>query len=172
MKVLCIKNGFVMNALVVSDLSAFQSSCSAFCAQFDSVIADDGTPRPWATDSTSLSLDELKQFRFTQIDKQTDELFKLGYTFRGVQFSLSGEAQRFLTAMYCVRENPAFVYPVRYNSLDDTGYVDLAAASDIEEMYLTAIGTGRVYLGSGTALKDSIRAATTIEDVTAVVDTR
>jgi outer membrane murein-binding lipoprotein Lpp len=39
-------------------------------------------------------------------------------------------------------------------------------------MYLAAVGTARTYLSGGTSLKNEVRAATTIDEVNAIIDNR
>ena len=70
------------------------------------------------------------------------------------------------------KHDPAFTYPVKWNTLDDSDVIEIADSSALHTFYLTALGTYRTHVDSGTTLKDSVRAATTIAEVDAVEDTR
>lgn len=115
-------------------------------------------------------LSELKEFRYDQIDQRTGELISAGYTYATKQFSLSQNAQLNLTGADNARTD--LTYPVTWNSIDDTDTYDVTDATDLHNMYLTALGTKKAHLDSGTALKDQIRAAVDIPAVDAVVDNR
>ena len=109
------------------------------------------------------------------IDRRTRELIDGGFEYpasSGVYFSLSAESQRTLMGLNQERDAVEIAYPVVGNSKDDTTTVALAAAADIRAFYFTALGTVRAHKDSGTALKDQVRAATTVAAVNAVADAR
>jgi hypothetical protein len=118
------------------------------------------------------SLEQLKMSRYKAIDGRTGELIDLGYVYSGVPLSLSLEAQLRIEGMDRARNETYVVYPVEWNSLDDSTKAVLADATELHTMYMTALGTLRARVDSGTALKDQIRAATTRAEVEAVVDNR
>lgn len=123
-----------------------------------------------AVDDTDLPA--YKTDKFAAIDAKTVELITAGYAFAGKQFSLSIPAQTKLMGINQVRTDPAVVYPIRWNTIDDTDHYDIPDAATVLNFYLTAVGTYRGHVDSGTALKDSVRAATTQAEVDAVVDNR
>jgi hypothetical protein len=117
-----------------------------------------------------VTLDEAKAEAFERIDARTDELFASGFEFNGHRYSLTNEAQsRFLTMLIT---KDLIGYPIVYNSIDDTYQLEIGSAAETQAFVFTALGTGRAYLDSGTALKDAVRQAATVEDVSAVVDPR
>jgi len=115
-------------------------------------------------------LSELKEFRHDEIDTRTGELIALGFTYSTKQFSLSTNAQINLTGADNARTD--LTYPITFNTIDDLDTYDVTDATDMHDMYLQALGTKKTHLDSGTALKDSIRAAADIAAVDAVVDNR
>lgn len=110
--------------------------------------------------------------KMASVDERTVELITTGFSYSGQKFSLSIPAQSKMTAAHQIKDHPLFVYPVDWNSVDDNSVYSIQDADDMDAFYLTAIGTIRAYLDSGTSLKDQVRAATTIAEANAVVDPR
>lgn len=116
-----------------------------------------------------------KEIKFQEIDARTVELVNQGFTFppgSGMVFSLSIPGQIKLLGIEVLRNDPAMVYPIRFNTIDDRNAIDLANATAVHNMALTAFGTYRGYVDSGSALKDQVRACTTVDQVNAIVDPR
>ncbi len=120
-----------------------------------------------------------KTAKVTAVDAKTDELIALGFTFDSMQFSLSLGAQMKMVGTHQIKDALALTYPINWNSIDDEDVYAIGAGTDhaadaaiLDAFYLTGLGTLRAHLDSGTALKDSVRAATTIAAVDAVVDSR
>lgn len=116
-----------------------------------------------------------KPDRIRAIDQRTTQLIDKGFEFppgSGVRYSLSVESQSKLLGMDSLRDDPLFTYPVVYNSIDDLGEIAIPDSATIHSFFLMAVGTYRAHLDSGTALKAQIRAATTQEELDAVVDDR
>jgi hypothetical protein len=106
------------------------------------------------------------------IDARTDELISLGFTYASKQFSLTLTAQAKMMGTHQVKDNPALVYPINWNTIDDADVYAIQNAADLAGFYLTGLGTVRARLDSGTALKDQVRAAATVAAVDAIVDSR
>jgi hypothetical protein len=119
-----------------------------------------------------MTLDQLKEERLKEIDARTDQLIDGGFIYNSVLLSMSIESQVRLEGADRNRNDPAMSYPIRWNSLDDSDAVDLTDATELHTMFLTALGTLRARIDSGTLLKDAVRAATTVAEVDAVVDGR
>jgi len=119
-----------------------------------------------------VSLSEYKQTKTDAIDDRSEELILAGYTYASKQFSLSSNAQTNILAMDTNRVDPAITYPITFNTIDDQDTYDVANATDMHGMFLTALGTKKAILDSGTALKNSVRAAVDKAGVDAVVDNR
>lgn len=118
------------------------------------------------------ALSPVKATKIIDIDTRTAELIDLGFTYASKQFSLSIPAQSKMMGTHQVKDNPALVYPINWNTIDDLDSYSIVNSADLDGFYLTALGTVRAHLDSGTVVKDSVRAATTIAEVDAVVDTR
>lgn len=109
------------------------------------------------------------------IDQRTRELIEQGFEYpaaSGQILSLSAEMQRTLEGLHQAKDDPAVIYPIEWNFKDNSGKLALVSAADVGAFYLTALGTVRAHRDAGTALKDSIRTATTIVAVEAIVDNR
>ena len=121
-------------------------------------------------DATNLA--GMKAARIVAVDLRTDELIAQGFAFAGKVFSLSLAAQAKMTGIHAVKDHPAITYPIVWNTKDDLDHHSLASAAEVEGFYLTALGTIRAHLDSGTALHDAVNAATTQAELDAVVDLR
>ena len=71
-----------------------------------------------------------------------------------------------------LKDDQALVFPINWNTKGDEDTYTIADSADLHAFYLTAVGTLRSHLDSGTVLKDAVRAATTIAAVDAVEDNR
>jgi hypothetical protein len=114
-----------------------------------------------------------KTQKIAAIDSNTHALIAAGFqypTSTGQIFSLSDNAQRTLLDADVQRND--LTYPVVWNTKDDTGTFALPNAATLHAFVLTGSTTIRAHLDSGTALKDQVRAATTIAEVDAVTDAR
>ena len=120
----------------------------------------------------ALSLDEYKDVRFKEIDATTFERISLGFSYNNLVFSLSQNAQINILGMDEVRNDPAMSYPIEYSTIDDLGHYSVVDATDLHTMYLTALGTKKAWVDSGTTLKDAVRAATTDSEVQSIIDNR
>lgn len=120
--------------------------------------------------AVDLSLADAREFRFLQIDAKTDRVIGAGFTYAGKTFSLSLTAQNKIIGLYVSRAMQSF--PIRFNTIDDVDAVDLETAEDIEAMFVAAAVALRTAVDSGTAIKDLVRSADTVEDVLAVEDNR
>lgn len=110
-----------------------------------------------------------------EIDARTDALIAQGFEYppsSGKFFSLSLEAQLRIQGCMSSRDLPQFVFPVAWNTIDDRDHYDVADANDMVGFYLTALGTLRSKIDSGTALKEQVRVAADIAEIQAVVDSR
>lgn len=132
-------------------------------------LSQQGTYDAWRA---GVDLPALKQAKFDAIDDRTEALIAEGFVYTGKRHSLSQNAQTTYTGLYAVRAEAALIYPVKVNTIDDADFSQLANAAEVQIFYLTAVGTYRAHLDSGTALKDTVRAATTAAAVAAVIDVR
>lgn len=117
-------------------------------------------------------LDDLKAYRFKQIDRKTGELVSAGFSYGGKTFSLSANAQINILALDETRNDPALTYPIEYNTINDLDSYSVVDADDLHNMYLTALATKKGIIDSGTTIKQQIRDAVDIAAVNAIVDNR
>jgi len=120
----------------------------------------------------SINLDEKKSIRYVEIDNNTVTLILQGFTYKNLVFSLSQNAQINILGLDNTRFDSAITYPIGYSTKDDSGHYDVVDATDLHNMYLTALATKKAWVDSGTALKDAVRAATNEAEVQAIIDNR
>ena len=118
------------------------------------------------------ALPKYKKHKTEEIDKKTDELIAKGFLFAGVCFSASDNARQRIIACDLMRDDPNTVYPIAWNSHDDTDKFSIPNSATMHAFALTAMGTLRAHIDSGTAFKDSVRGASSIFEVDLVVDDR
>lgn len=127
----------------------------------------------WVKDKIQgINLSEYKDVRYNEIDDRTEERILLGFGYQGKVFSMSSTAQTNILALDNTRNDPAMSYPVRYSTLDDSDHYDVLDATDLHNMYLTALGTKKAWVDSGTSLKDAVRAAIDENAVSLIIDNR
>jgi len=117
-------------------------------------------------------LELAKNRKLAAIDARTSEMIGDGFVYASKQFSLSLPSQSKMIGSHQIKDNPALVYPLKWNTKNDDDSHELNNAAELDGFYLTALGTIRARLDSGTELKDQVRAAADIAAVDAVVDDR
>ena len=85
---------------------------------------------------------------------------------------MSQNAQINILGMDEVRDDPAMSYPIEYSTIDDLAHYSVLDATDLHTMYLTALGTKKAWVDSGTVLKDAVRNAIDENAVSLIVDNR
>jgi len=118
------------------------------------------------------SLYAYKSIKFAKIDGKTYSLIENGFQYANKTFSLSQHAQAKLVGVHQVRDDPMMTYPIKWNTKDDNDYYSISDIDDLHLFYMTAVGTYKAHVDSGTALKDLVRAATSKAEVDAIVDPR
>lgn len=139
-------------------------------AQYHTKTSGDGTDISHY--STTLQLTEQKANKFVAIDARTDVLIFTGFVYSGKRFSLSLTAQLKMMGTHQIKDDVALVYPIKWNTYDDLDVISIADSATLNSFYLAGFAVVRGHIDSGTALKDSIRAASTQAQLDAVVDTR
>lgn len=117
-------------------------------------------------------LDSYKGQKLEEINNNTDELIKAGYTYSGHTFSLSEKAQTNILALYSTKDDSTLIYPIVFNTIDDLNTFEAGDAATIANMYYSALATKKGHLDTGTALKNQIRNAATVAEVDLVQDNR
>lgn len=125
-----------------------------------------------AVHKATMPLEAAKDRKLTAIDRRSDELLTEGFVYDSKTFSLSVKAQSKMMGMHQIRNDATVTYPIVWSTLDDGSSISLADAATVHSFVLAALGALRSVLDSGTTLKISVVAATTIVEVDAVVDTR
>ena len=112
-----------------------------------------------------------KVFRVDEVNTRTGVLVAEGFTYdTDKTFSLSATAQ---SNLHGLRADAALLpYPYSWNTIDDLDEYDIADEADALAFYGAAFGTVAAHRGGGTVLKQAIRAATTMEELDAVIDER
>lgn len=123
-------------------------------------------------DVDKISLDTMKRRRYGAIDAVTDKIIARGFTFSGMRFSESVEAQSRALALDQLRDDPKANYPILWNNDDDTDVLQITDATMLHNFVLAGIAYYSSAIDSGSALKLQIRQATTVAAVLAVIDTR
>ena len=133
------------------------------------IQADDGN---WFIKENlkGLNLAEYKDFRINEVNERSGELVLQGYTYKGIVFPLSQNAQINLLGLLTAKDG--LPYPVELNSLDDHTRYNIIDANDVVNLYMTALGTKKAVLDSGTTLKEQIENCTTELEVQAITDNR
>lgn len=135
-------------------------------------ITGDTVSEMSAAEKDAACLSDVKAAKCAAIDARTSELIAQGFTYDSKTFSLSIEAQAKMAGVQQVKDNVAVTYPIVWNNIDDTDTVSLADAAALEAFYLAGVGAYRTHADSGTALKDQVRAASTVAAVEAITDSR
>lgn len=169
-KLYCTFHGWV--EVISSDLPTKCPIIQTDTIKVDSIVVieedifiNDGTP-------TELILSEYKELRYHEIDQRTGELISQGFTYQSKVFSLSANAQTNILALDNSRDDPALIYPINYNTIDDLDSYDVVDSNDLHSMYLTALQTKKGHVDSGTVLKDTIRNAVDQQAVDLIIDAR
>lgn len=116
-------------------------------------------------------LPTVRSNKYDAIDYKTKNIIGQGFVFNGVRLSLSENMQKNLLGAMQLKDNAA-IYPMKFNAIDDSGNITVADATELQNLFAAAILAVRVAWDSGTALKEQVRAATTVEQINAVVDAR
>lgn len=118
------------------------------------------------------SLEYYKNIKYRNIDNRTNELISRGFNYAGKMFSLSLPAQIRLLGINQVRNDPNLIYPIRWNTMHDNDYYEIANPEDFHLFYMKSLATYRAHVDAGTALKDQVREATSKAEVDAIIDNR
>lgn len=119
-----------------------------------------------------VTIEDAKFLRLNEIDRKTEAIIQTGYSFAGKQFSLSINGQTNILALDNSKDDPAITYPIGFNTIDDSETFMIPDSATLHGMYLTALGTKKAYLNSGTDLKTLINACSTVEEVDSIIDNR
>jgi len=114
-----------------------------------------------------MTLQELKDLRYQEIDSNTSYIIKEGFVFDGGTFSLSENAQINWTNLTLL---PDGVYPITISTMTEDVYVLELVNKDA--FYMTAVGAKLTPLNTGSALKKLIFDCVDEACVNSVVDNR
>jgi hypothetical protein len=110
----------------------------------------------------------VKDQKFVAVDGSIEGKLSSGFQYNGTTFALDLQTQILLLSMLVLKDHPAFVYPVPFNSIDDTQVVNLKNAAQVEEFVLAAVGRVRTVFQTATGVKEQIRQASSVTDVIAI----
>lgn len=151
-------------------------------ANFDLGSGETAAQRLDSLVSAHNPLTRLKELKIDAIDYRSRELIQQGYLVNGKSFSLSDQAQNNLAGVQSailahtlagtIAQFEAAYFPIVFNTLDDQGDALIANVAEFQQYYTAAFMAVKTKLDGGTALKAAVRAAGTLADLNAVVDTR
>jgi len=114
-----------------------------------------------------ITLEELKEMRYAEIDLRTQELITQGFSFAGHTFSMSLTAQINWSNFPNL---PDALFPLNVMDITENIYVlDLVNKTNF---YLSALNYKNTQLQSGSLLKAQIHACTDEACVRAIIDNR
>lgn len=128
-----------------------------------------GTPMK-RIDRAQSALSGYKKLKFDEIDERTSELIDLGFVYNTKTFSLSNNAQLNLLGIDIKRNDG--ILPITFNTIDDLSEETLTTAEQVDAFFMTALGSKKAHLDSGTALKLQVRNAADKDAIDAIVDAR
>lgn len=156
--------------VVDADLSLLETVPLKYLkADGDTVVEMTSLEKP---DADTAELEAAKALKCSYIDLKTAQLITDGFEFVGKKFSLSLPSQAKMMGTHQVKDDPALVYPIKWNTKDEKASHNMANATDLDNFYKTGLGHIRQHLDDGTALKEQVRVATTVAGVWAVEDNR
>lgn len=170
----------VLGGQVNSELLRMEIADSGFVNPFNGVIVQDGKINVLGTVLDQNGLDDLirnhsvyslvlaKAAKVLAIDTRTRAIIAGGFPFDGHQFSLSAQAQTNWLGLISLQS--LFVWPMGITTNEDTTY--LLAQGSVTAFVATGCGVIAAAIGSGRAMKIAANAASTHEDLDAVVDSR
>lgn len=114
-----------------------------------------------------MTLDELKDIRYKEIDENTQYLISLGFPFDGHTFSMSLTAQINWSNFPNL---PDALFPLTIIDINEGPYI--CALADKMNFYYAALNAKNIPLQTGGALKAQIKACVDEACVNAIIDTR
>lgn len=114
-----------------------------------------------------MTLQELKDMRYHDIDGTTQYIIAQGFTFAGNTFSLSYNAQINWTNLMIL---PEAAFPINISTMDENIYV--LTFAERQNFYLAAAAAKSTPLFSGSALKSQVHNCADEACVNAIVDNR
>lgn len=118
--------------------------------------------------NSQYTLSELKVKRFVEIDKRTEELIYLGFTFDNVQFCMCIDSRLDISTM--VNSSAAYTFPLLISTLSEDIYS--LTAENLAAFNTAYLTTLNLHEFSGRDLKKAITDAVSKEAVYAIIDTR
>ena len=118
------------------------------------------------------ALDRAKQAKNQRIDDRSVDLEAEGFTYSGKKLGLTGIAQSRAAALKHIVTDPSVSFPITVETADGLDSIEIANPGAFNQYYTEQALASRAIQDSGDALKNQVRAATTIEEVDAIVDDR
>jgi len=135
-------------------------------ANFDQWIIDNKTAMDnWITENVLIPKAKLE--KYSEIDNNTGYLIDKGFTFAGLTFSLSQNAQ---INWSNILQLPGGIFPLPVMSKDEQVYS--LSLENRMNFYLSAVNGKNVPLQSGSVLKTQVKALNDLNEIINFVDTR
>lgn len=117
-------------------------------------------------------LNAAKKRKTDAIDARSIELEEDGFVSNGNRFKMRDADQSRAAGLRHVATDPGISYPVKVNTFGNQGSVELTNPAAFNNWHKDMLLAVRGIRDAGTTLKDSVRAATTVAQVLAIVDNR
>ncbi len=147
------------------------SSVTGVDSKYWVIENDDSVREMTVTEKDTAELANVKAAKIVEIDAKTTSLIGLGFTYASKQFSLSAEARDSVVGLMTIYISYS-PWPLPWNTIDDLDKYEIVDSDDALAFCQAGYAGWTAPKLSGTALKDDVRAATTIAAVDAVVDNR
>ena len=144
-------------------------------------VVTEGTPSPAniaaidaaiAAHVAPTALQRAKIAKHRRIDERSDDLVDRGFLHNGKKFSMTVNAQGRAAGLRHVATDPGISFPLQINTIDDSETFELSTPAAFNTWHKDMMLAVRAIVDAGTVIKNQVRAATTIEEVEAIVDDR
>lgn len=140
----------------------------------EQISALDDTVAQAKLDIAASVLDRLKGFKLAEIAERTQELIVAGFSFGGKVMPMHTEARVNYGHIWQFRDKLVLMgaFPMNLVTLDDADVLTINDLLELEAFVDGALGSATAVLLSDVPLKQAVAAATTVEELNAVVDPR
>ena len=137
-------------------------------------LAEAGEPRitriPY-TPPTPPTLEQLKADRITEVDAKSIDLLASGFSFGGVTFDITTDQERWKELMLAATSG-LIPYPVTVYGQDKESTISLPDLTAVKQFVGSYMAAREGVLAPGRVLKAAMTAATTAEELAAIIDER
>ncbi len=114
-----------------------------------------------------MTINELKELRYSEIDDRSQELIFEGFNFQGLKFSMSLSAQINWSNLFNI---PDSHFPL--SLMDKNENIYSLQLSERVDFYASAMNHKNSILQSGSVLKAQIKNSITVSQINSIIDNR